>query len=156
LTGCTALKGVSFWERVVRLGKRTFIGCSSLGSLKLSAPCQKAKVAVAAFKGYVALACVRFGGGPVEVEAFAFAVCVNLAQVEGGTSLAALGRQALLGCPGVHAGLVSRELGGGGEALAIGASASAFVSCSALRNVSSAALLGTAFARSMVAVGCTW
>jgi hypothetical protein len=75
---------------------------------------------------------VRFGAGPVEVEAFAFAGCVNLVQVEGGSSLAALGRQAFLGC----SGLVSLELGGGrggGEPLAIGASA--FVSCSALRNV---------------------
>jgi hypothetical protein len=74
---------------------------------------------------------VRFGAGPVEVEAFAFAGCVNLVQVEGGSSLAALGRQAFLGCSGI----VSLELGGssGGGPLAIGASG--FVSCSGLRNV---------------------
>jgi hypothetical protein len=127
-TGCTALKGVRFGRGVARLGKRAFMGCSSLGSLNLPAPCQSAKVAVAAFKVCVALARVGFGAGPVEVEAFA--VCVNLVRVECRSSLAALGRQAFLSCSGP----VSLELGGGsGGPLAIGASA--FVSCSALRNV---------------------
>jgi hypothetical protein len=127
--GWTALKGVRLGHGVVRIDKRAFKGCSSLGSLNPPAPCQMTKVAVAMFKDCVALRSrVRFGAGPVQVEAFAFMGCVNLVQVEGGSSFAALGRQAFLGC----SGLVSLELGGGGS-LAIGASA--FVSCSALRNV---------------------
>jgi hypothetical protein len=88
-------------------------------------------VDVAAFNDGVALARVRFGAGLSRLIPSP-SVCVNLVQVEGGSSLVALGRQAFLGC----SGLVGLELGGGGSGgrpLAIGASA--FVWCSALRNV---------------------
>ena len=53
--GCTALKGVRFGHGVMRIGERASIGCSSLGSLNLPAPCQRAKVDGAAFKVCVAL-----------------------------------------------------------------------------------------------------